>query len=134
MELFVFNSAKDYLGIDADYVYRVVEEIKITPVPMAPSYYLGLVYYRGELFEVIDIVGLMDKGKAESKANTRLVLLKWSDKKIAFIPDRISGLLWIEDKMGQDTIFTEENHPVRIITPENIWSRLLKTPYGSTKI
>jgi chemotaxis signal transduction protein len=134
MELFIFNSAEAYLGIDANFVYRVVEEIKITPVPIAPSYYLGLVYYRGELFEVVDIVGLLDKGKAESKGNPRIVLLKWSDKKMGFIPDRISGLLWIEDEKGQDTIFTEENHPVRIITPENIWNRLLKIPYGSTKI
>jgi chemotaxis signal transduction protein len=134
MELFIFKSAEEYLGIDANYVYRVVEEIKITPVPIAPPYYLGLIYYRGELFEVVDIVGLLGSGKTELKANPRIILLKWSDKKLAVIPDRISGLLWIEDKKGQDKIFAEGNHYVHIVTPEHIWKRLLKLPYGPTKI
>jgi chemotaxis signal transduction protein len=134
MELFIFNSAEEYLGIDASYVYRVVEEIKIAPVPMAPPYYLGLIYYRGELFEVVDIMGLLGSGKAKLKGNPRIILLKWSDKKLAVIPDRILGLLWIEDKEGQDTIFTEGNHSVRLITPEHIWKRLLELPYGPTEI
>ncbi|MBW1701850.1 MAG: chemotaxis protein CheW [Deltaproteobacteria bacterium] len=134
MELFVFKSAEEYLGIEAHYVYRVVEEIQITPVPMTPPYHLGLIYYRGELFEVIDIVGLLGSGKAEFKGNPRIILLKWSDKKLALISDRISGLLWIEDGKGRGTIFTEGNHSVRLVTPEHIWSKLLKLPYGPSKI
>lgn len=134
MELFVFISAEEYLGIDANYVYRVVEEIKITPVPMTSSYHLGLIYYRGELFDVVNIAGLLGSGKEESKGNPRIILLKWSDKKLALLPDRISGLLWIEERDGQDTIFTEGNHSVRLITPDYIWNRLLKLSYGSSKI
>lgn len=134
MELFIFKSGEEYLGIDASYVYRVVEEIKITPVPMVPPYYLGLLYYRGELFEVVDIAGLLGSGKAKLKGNPRIILLKWSDKKLAVIPDVISGLLWIEDKKGEDTIFAEGNHSVRVVTPEQIWKRLLEFSYGPTKI
>ena len=132
--MFVFKTAGEYLGIDANYVYRVVEEIKITPVPLAPPYYLGLIYYRGELFEVIDIVGLLGIEESKSRGSPRLILLKWSDKKLAVIPERISGLEWIEGIKGQGEIFVEGNHRVRIVTPESIWKRLMKLPYGPTKI
>jgi len=134
MEIFVFNSAGKYLGIDADYVYRVVDEIKITPVPMAPPYYLGLIYYRGEIFEVIDLAGLLGTGKVTPTAKPRIILLKWADKRLAVIPDGISGLLWIEDKKAQDGVFTEAHHSVRLLSPEKIRETLLKLPYGPKKI
>lgn len=134
MELFIFKSAGEYLGIEADYVYRVVEEIKITPVPMAPPYYLGLIYYRGELFEVIDLVGLLGTGKVTSAEKPRIILLRWTDKRLAVIPDDISGLLWIEDKKVRDRVFTEDHHSVRLLSPEQIWKTLLKLPYGPEEI
>ena len=134
MEWFAFKAADEYFGIDARHVYRVVEDARIAPVPLAPPCHLGLVYYRGEMFDVIDIVNLLGKRKAGMKDNFRLILVKWSDKKLALVPDGIVGLLWIEDGKNTDTVYVGGNYTARLVTPEYIWSTLLKLPYGPDKI
>ncbi len=134
LEWFAFKTADEYLGIEARHVYRVVEDAVITPVPLAPASHLGLMYYRGELFDVVDIVSLLGKRKEGLKDKYRIILVKWSDKKMALVPDGIVGLLWIEDGKNVDTVYTGGKYTVRLVTPEYIWSTLLKLPYGSDKI
>jgi chemotaxis signal transduction protein len=134
LEWFAFKAADEYFGIDARHVYRVVEDDRIASVPLAPPCHLGLVYYRGEMFDVIDIVSLLGKRKAGMKDNFRIILVKWSDKKLALVPDGIVGLLWIEDGKDTDTVYVGGNYTARLVTPEYIWSTLLKLPYGPDKI
>ena len=134
LEWFAFKAADEYLGIEARHVYRVVEDVRIAPVPLATHCHLGLIYYRGEMFDVIDVVSLLGKRKAGMKDNFRIILVKWSDKKLALVPDGIVGLLWIEDGKNTDTVYTGGNYTVRLVTPEYIWSTLLKLTYGPDKI
>jgi chemotaxis signal transduction protein len=134
LELFTFKAADEYFGIDARHVYRVVEDARITPVPLAPPSHLGLMYYRGELFDVIDVVSLLGKRKEDLKDKYRIILIKWSDKKMALVPDGIVGLLWIENGKNTDTVYDGVNYTARRVTPEYIWSTLLKLPYGPDKI
>jgi len=134
LELFTFKVADEYFGIDTRHVYRVVEDASITPVPLAPPSYLGLMYYRGELFDVIDIVSLLGKRKEGLKDKYRIILVKWSDKKMALVPEGIVGLLWIEDEKNTDNVYEGESYATRHITPDYIWSTLLKLPYGPDKI
>ena len=109
MEWFTFHARKEVLGLDAQYVYRVVDDARITPVPLTPECFLGLTYYRGELYTVIDMVNMLGHGTVNSEINTPIVLVKWSDKKMALASDEIVGLLWIEDETA---MFLEgvENH------------------------
>jgi len=118
MELLVFKTADEYLGIEAQYVHHLVDDATITPVPLVPSCYIGLMYYRGELFDVIDMGKLLGNHKPVSRENIRIILLKWSNKKLALVPEKIIGLNWVED---------EENYSVRIISPDEIWKLLLET-------
>jgi chemotaxis signal transduction protein len=134
MELFTFQARDQILGIDAQYVYRVVDDISIAPAPLSPACHLGLLYYRGELFDVIDIASLLGQGKADVAGNFRIILVRWSGKKFALVPDRIIGLLCIEDKEKGQTVCAKENHVVRPITPDQIWNELLKLRYGPKKI
>jgi len=134
MELFTFQARDQILGIDAQYVYRVVDDIDIAPAPLSPACYLGLLYYRGELFDVIDIASLLGQGKADMAGSFRVILVRWSGKKFALVPDRIIGLLCIEDKEEGQTVCAKENHVVRPITPDQIWNELLKLHYGPKKI
>jgi chemotaxis signal transduction protein len=132
--LFTFKVADESFGIDARDVYRVVEDARITPVPLAPPSHLGLLYYRGELFDVIDVVSLLGKRKEELKDKYRIILVKWSDKKMALVPDEIVGLLWIEDGNNKDTVYDGVNFTTRRVNPEHIWSTLLKLSHGPDKI
>ena len=185
MEWFAFKAGDEYLGIEAQYIHRVVDEIKITPVPLLPPCHRGLMYYRGEVFDVIDIGGLLGKSKAagppasqasppakQSEAararalragneNSRIILLKWSHKKLALAPDKIIGLIWVEDNKGKETVYTPRPHrlsppatappasrcealragggqegeyTIRLITPEHILKKVSELSYGPYKV
>lgn len=133
MQWFAFKVADEVLGIDVQHVYRVVDDAQITPVPLLPICYLGLIYFQGEVFEVIDIVNLLGHGEANLKGDSRIILVKWAHKKLALVTDKIVGLLWIENDNSEKTVF-KNKHTMRHITPEYIWNTLLKLPYGHQKI
>lgn len=134
MEWFGFQAGDTTFGINAQYVYRVVDDVKITPVPFAPDCHLGLVYHRGELFDVIATADLLGHGKADVTGDFRIILIKWSDKKLALVPDAIIGLLWIENNQENQNVHTTDDHVVKLITPDDIWNKLLELPYGPDQI
>jgi len=134
MEWFVFKVADEYLGIAAANVYRVVEDPTITPVPLMPSCHMGLIYYRGEIFDVIDVVGLLKDGKAVPEGRRRAILVKWSEKKLALVPDDIMGILWVRDGKDTGTVYANGEYAARFVTPEQIWNRLSGLSYGHPEI
>ncbi|MBL7211686.1 MAG: chemotaxis protein CheW [Desulfobacteraceae bacterium] len=138
MECFTFKAADKYLGIEARHIHRVVDEATITPVPLLPLCHLGLLYVRGELFDVIDIGHLLgqEKGSKPSadRENYRAILLKWSQGKLALVPDEIIGITWIEDNNGEEGVYFQEGYKIQVITPEHIWEMLSGFSYGYRKI
>ena len=134
MKLFTFKTGNEYLGIEVKYVYRVLDDVTITPVCLTPPCCLGLVYHRGELFDVVDIGILLEKGKSAFEESKRIVILRWSGKALAIAPGTINGLIRIENDSGTSTFFTAEGHSVRMITPEEVWDKLLRLNYGPVKI
>jgi chemotaxis signal transduction protein len=134
LELLTFKAGGEYFGIEVRYVYRVVKDAGITPIPLAPPSYLGLMYYRGELFDAIDVVSLLGNKKSELKDKYNTILVKWSEKKLALIPDVIVELLRVENWQNTDTVYAGGNYNARMITPEYIWNTSLNLPYGPDKI
>ena len=124
MELITFMAADEYFGIDVRHVYRVVEDARITPVPLAPPSHLGLMYYRGELFDAVDVVSLLGNKKSELRDRYSIILVKWSEKKLALIPDEIVELLRVEDGKNTDTVCAGGDYTARLVTPEYIWNTL----------
>jgi len=132
-ECFVFKAFDQYLGIRPRYIYRVVDEIKITPVPLVSECYLGLIYYRGELFDVLQAGRLM--GKVELSAeNGRIILLKWGGKKIGLIPEKIVGLTWISGEGEGEEKYGTDECPLRFIEPDDIWDMVNGFSDGFDKI
>jgi chemotaxis signal transduction protein len=159
MEWLAFKAGDEYLGIEAQYIHRVVDEVKVTPVPLVPSCYIGLIYYRGEMFDVIDIGSLLGQREVVAppaspeqagKENSRIILVKWSHKKLALVPDKIIGLIWVEDTEERHTVYApsppglspderdnagqEEEYTVRLITPDHIWEKVSELSYGPHKV
>ena len=149
MELFTFKASDQYLGIEAQYIHQIVEEIAITPVPLTPCCHMGLIYYRRELFDVIDIGSLLKKKNAASplvsselskrrtnQENSRIILLKWNQKKLGLVPDKIIGLIWVDNNKSdsEHTVFAEQGYTVQIIAPDEIRELLLKLNYGFRKV
>jgi len=130
MECFIFEAAEKCLGIETEYIYRIADDIQVTPVPLAPPCYKGLIYFRGDLFDVIDVGRLMGKERSMPNGNPYVILLKWDQRKLGLISDKIIGITWIEDNNGSRTVFTEEGRTVDLITPEEIWKNVSELTYG----
>ncbi len=133
MECFIFEAADKYLGIEAQYIYRIADDIKPTPVPLVPPCYVGIVYYRGDLFDVIDIGCLLGEDplpQARSDEIIYVILIKWEQRKLGLIPNRIIGLEWLDDPDGSKTRFTREGRTIEMITPMEIWNRMVQRPFG----
>jgi len=134
LEWFSFKAADEYFGIEAEYIHRVIDGVKVTPVPLVPSCHMGVMYYRGEVFEVIHVGSLLGQREASYNENSRIILLKWSSKKLALVPDYIIGLIWVEDTKVKQTVYTHREYTVRIITPDYIWKRVSELSYGPYKV
>jgi len=134
MKLFVFKSKDEFIGIESDYVYRIIDDLKVTPVPLTPESYTGLLYHRGELFDVINMrlfLGYPDEGSSET---TRIIIIKWLNKKLAVIPDEIVGMIWIDDNSENTNEYYHEERKIRLMKPDYIWKKLSELSYGPNKI
>jgi len=137
MEVFAFRAANKYLGIEGQYVHRVVDDLPIAPVPFMPPCHAGLIYFRGELFDVIDLsrfLGDKESEISETKKGCRVILLKWAHRKLALIPEEIVGMIWIETDEAGQTVETVGGDSVQIMTPDDVWSSLTERHYGPHQI
>ncbi len=134
MKLFVFKSKDEFIGIESDYVYRIIDESKVTPVPLTPESYTGLLYHRGELFDVINMRLLLGYPADGSAETTRIIIIKWLNKKLAVIPDEIVGMIWIDDNSENKNEYYHEKRKICLIKPDDIWKKLSELSYGPHKI
>lgn len=134
MEYLIFKVRERYFAIGAHHVYRVVDDLMVTPVPLLPASYEGLSYYRGELFDVVNADIMVGKEKEASKKGAYTVLLKWEQHNLGLIPDHVVGLKWIEEEDPQETDRMVDGLFVKRVTPEAIWQSISGTDYGSEKV
>lgn len=131
MDIFIFEAAGHYFGIEAKYMHRIADNVIIVPVPLMPACYKGLIYYRGDLFDVIDMGRLMENKDSLLHDDPHIILLKWNAGKLGVIPDRIVGMKWVEDEGGTGTVFNDKGDTVKVITPDTIWKKLAGLAYGT---
>ncbi|MBI5590027.1 MAG: chemotaxis protein CheW [Deltaproteobacteria bacterium] len=134
MEIVAFSVDGRLYGLDAQHVNRVIENIKIFSAPFMPKCHMGLLFYRGELYDVIDVGLLFNQKISVKDSHSRIILMKWDRNKLAIIPDVVTGLVWIDDKAIHRGASTSHGQTIDLITPESLWSRLLKLNYGPGKI
>ena len=135
MEWFEFVIEDKPFHIETRYVFQVLHEATVTPVPFVPDCYLGLAYYRGELYDVIQMSSLMGEKKRTTKDIKRtLILLKWDDKKLALAPDKVVGLIHVDIQEEDKNLMSRKSEELNRITPELIISKLLKEQYGPVEI
>ena len=131
MDIFIFEAAKNFIGIEAKYIYHIADNVKVVSVPLTPTCYEGLIYYRGDLFDVIDMGRLMEDKASSFHGDPYIILLKWDAGKLGLIPDRIVGMKWIEDDSGDRAVFNRRGDAVALMTPHEIWKMLAGLSYGT---
>ena len=134
MELFVIRTADRYLGLKPSCIYRVVEDLKITPVPLSRSCHIGLTYYRGELFDVIDGDLLFSEKEEGGSASGRLILLKWKGRKMGLVFDEIIGLVWLKNEDDGKEEYVLKDYSARLIEPETLWEKVTSFSDGPYKV
>lgn len=131
MDIFIFEAAGHNVAIEAKYIYRIADDVNIVPVPLMPSCYEGLIYYRGDLFDVIDMGRLMQKDASLPHDDPIIILLKWDTVKLGLIPDRIVGMKWVEHDGVSGTVIGQEGDTAKLMTPDDIWSKLAESAHGT---
>ena len=92
-DILVFHAAGRAIGVPALTVHRVIDDADILPVPATPPFYMGLLYHRGELFDVIHVGGVLySSPPARCAGGRRIILMKWDGHRIALAPDSVQGL------------------------------------------
>lgn len=134
MEYFVFEVEGQHFGIEARYVYRIVDDLVVTPIALMPPCYEGLSYYRGELFDVVDAGIILGESGKGSQEDAYVILLKWQQHNLGLIPKRIVGLKWIDEQNAGRPEQIVDGVLVKLIVPENIWKLLSEMDYGPEKI
>jgi chemotaxis signal transduction protein len=131
MDIFIFEAAHHYIGIEAEYIYRIADNVVIVPVPLMPACYEGLIYYRGDLFDIIDMGRLMENEATMLHDVPYIILLKWDAGKLGLIPDRIVGMQWVENESGTGTAINKKGDTIKVMTPDEIWGKLSGLAYGA---
>jgi purine-binding chemotaxis protein CheW len=61
-------------GIAFEYIKEVIQDIKVTPLPMVPPYIEGVTNYRGYLLPIINLNALFDIEADNKKTNSIIVI------------------------------------------------------------
>lgn len=64
----------------------------LTPLPRTPSFVLGVVGHRGEVFPLIDLQRFLGLGEARPSARSRLFVTHLQNYVLGFLADEIIGL------------------------------------------
>ena len=100
-ELLVFGLDGAAYGIPVDRVREIVRMKKLTPVPCAPEWLLGVVALRGEVVEVIDLRQRLGLAAAIPDRTHRIIVLHGEGDRVAgLLVDSVSEVYRIpEDRM-----------------------------------
>ena len=113
----VANSAKQYIilkfdneqyGIDITYIDNIVRQQKITRVPHAQPYFLGIINLRGEVLPVMSLRVKMGLEADELTRATRIIILKQEQQgSVGIIVDEVREVVTLGsseiEKLSQNT-------------------------------
>lgn len=85
----VFNVGEEYYGIVSDQLLKIIAEQIVTPIPFAPSIFLGMMYYSGDIWPVLNGGALFQTSNDAISEN--LILLEHKQQKVALSCGIIRG-------------------------------------------
>jgi purine-binding chemotaxis protein CheW len=91
-ELFVFHLGALAIGVPSDQVREVTRMSPLTPLPRAPSFVLGVVGHRGEIFPLIDLLRFLNLGESRPKGRSRIFISHLQTFVVGFHADDVVGL------------------------------------------
>lgn len=97
LQYIVVNIGNEQYGIHIGYVDNIVRMQKITRVPKAQSYFVGVINLRGE---VIPVMSVRTRLKIESDVYTdksRIIIVKVDNASVGLIVDQVKEVVTFEE-------------------------------------
>jgi purine-binding chemotaxis protein CheW len=91
-ELFIVRIGELSVGVSSEHVREVTRVGSLTPLPRTPSFVLGVVGHRGEVFPLIDLLRFLGLGEARPSARSRLFVSHLQTFVVGFLADEVIGL------------------------------------------
>ncbi len=100
-EFFIFRAGELLLGVKSDNVREVTRMGPLTPLPRSPSFLLGVVGHRGEVFPLVDLLRFLGQGESKPSGRSRLFISESSGQVVGFLADQVIGLrrILVADKL-----------------------------------
>ncbi len=118
MKFLIFQLNDEYYALDQQYVSEIITIPKITSVPLAKDYCVGVSFVRDKLVEIIDLkVKFKIKSNNKSPQNPVLIITTFNNNKLAFIADSV--LSFVEGE-PQDNILKYEDNVCFILDSQKI--------------
>lgn len=98
MEIFSFTIGEIQLAIPLSAIKKVIRAVAVTPIPISPLIFYGLINYHGELLPVIN---LNHRFKLEDNPITPehiFLIIKNSMRQIVLVADSAKGVLISKDE------------------------------------
>jgi len=89
-KVLLFELNTQSLGFDLHYVKEVLDNTTLQPVPLAPSFVLGMLNRRGKIFTIINLAVLLGMPSKDPDHDSRIVILEHKEMDIGISVDKIS--------------------------------------------
>lgn len=100
-ELLIFQLGSEQFAFDISNDISHIEEIKmlpkITPVPRAKLFVMGITTLRGTLFPIIDLALFLKMSPVVDTLDARVIIFNFIDEMIGFYVDRVTGVRMIKE-------------------------------------
>ena len=89
----LFVSNQFLFGVKAEYVVEIITNHVITPVPLVPSYILGIINLRGQIIPIVDIRLLLGQ---QTQDDTCSIILNINETMVGILVDGVQKMVDIE--------------------------------------
>lgn len=120
IQLLVFQLGESWYGINIKDIKEIIKVDKITWVPGAVSYVVGVINHRGMIVPIIDIRELLGLGKSDIKDESKIIIgeAKEVSTGIGILVDEISDMVVVPVNEISAVPLTMDKRKSRYITQE----------------
>ncbi|GAJ26341.1 chemotaxis protein CheW [Liquorilactobacillus sucicola DSM 21376 = JCM 15457] len=117
MQMILFKMNQQYYLISAASVEEVIDTVRITRVPLAPSWVKGLINLRGTVMTVIGLSELI--GVPTSESNHNILIMKKDDERKGLLIEEVVEVVDIDKEDIQLEKTDKEKHYLGIVSLED---------------
>lgn len=95
MQVVVFTLAGESYGVDITTVREIITMQRITPLPEAPDFVLGVISLRGTVIPVVDLKSRLRLPAQGETAQSRIMVVEAGDRTVGCVVDGVKEVLTI---------------------------------------